>query len=291
MRRRHIKFLMLIVATFITTSLFLSAQTTPDIFAKIEADRDNIFVNEPFNLTLSVYSTKTLFREMDLSSMPNPDQLKIISNFKEVGMKQNGAHSVSRFRCKVRATTAGPINISPELGLTIITKKKDGFFFMNEIRTVRRIKVQALPLKITPIPATGRPADFSGAIGQFGFNVSVTPTDVAVGDLITAAMKISGEGYFGNNFDAPSISPGRSFKAYQLKELPVIKENERIFQQTIIPQSTNAVKISSVSFSGTFMVALSSNSNSFSISSSINHDKEDRLVEPFPSSLPCQFCC
>jgi hypothetical protein len=44
------------------------------------------------------------------------------------------------------------------------------------------------------LPEEGRPDNYSGAVGQFVFDVKVKPTEVALGDPITITLQITGEG-------------------------------------------------------------------------------------------------
>ncbi|MCF7855602.1 MAG: hypothetical protein K9N51_12445, partial [Candidatus Pacebacteria bacterium] len=106
--------------------------------------------------------------------------------------------------------------------------------------------VSPLALTVLSVPDTGRPADWSKAIGAFGFKVAATPQDVSVGDIVTLRMEISGKGHR-VGMVPPGVSPGRNFKAYDSKQVSD-DGNTIIFEQVIIPQSTNAVSIPPVSF-------------------------------------------
>lgn len=228
-----------------------AAQAQPSVSVKIEADRDNIYCHETFELTLLIHSANLrLDKNMELLSLPDKNRLRL-GNFKELPVTRrrqgNQIYEVRRFRCKAYAMEPGIIDISPELVVTILTRERHTFFMTN-VRTPRKIRVEPLTLSINPLPELGKPADFSGAIGQFSFNVDVVPADVAVGDLITAVMKIHGSGYL-DEISPPRISPGRHFKVYDPKLVLDKPSGEKAFEQIVIPQSTNAVEISAISFS------------------------------------------
>ena len=223
----------------------------PYVSAAIEADRDGIFHNEIFKLTLCISSAGLgLGQNFDLTSLPDRNLL-CLEEFKELPVQQERhdgqIHEIRRFRCNARAIKPGTINISPELGFTILTRERQGFF-MTTVQTQQKISVKPLTLTITPIPESGKPSDFSGVVGQFSFDIEVAPCEVAVGDLITAVMKIRGSGYL-EEISQPRISPGRNFKVYDPKLVSGTGPDEKTFEQIIIPQSTNAVEISAISFS------------------------------------------
>lgn len=229
-----------------------TAQTSgPYVSAAIEADRDGIFYHETFKLTLYISSAGLqLGQNFELTSLPDRNVLHI-EDFKELPIQQKHydgqIHEIRSFRCNARATRPGTINISPELGFTILTRERQGFF-MTTVQTQRKIPVKLLTLTISPLPEPGKPSDFSGAVGQFSFDVDLSPCEVAVGDLITAVIKIRGNGYL-EEISPPRISPGRNFKVYDPKLVSDTVSDEKTFEQIIIPQSTNAVEISAISFS------------------------------------------
>ena len=57
-----------------------------------------------------------------------------------------------------------------------------------------RVKPTVLAPDALPLPDTGRPANFTGAVGVLEFNAFARPTTVRVGDPIELVMEISGDG-------------------------------------------------------------------------------------------------
>ena len=53
-------------------------------------------------------------------------------------------------------------------------------------------------IEVLDVPAAGRPANFSGLIGDFKITAEAAPDEVAVGDPITLRVDISGPAYLGN---------------------------------------------------------------------------------------------
>jgi len=75
------------------------------------------------------------------------------------------------------------------------------------------VKSQDVKIKVLPLPAEGKPANFSGAVGDFSISATATPNELSVGDPLAVDITIDGSG----NFDAlnpPSLVPPEGWKAY-----------------------------------------------------------------------------
>lgn len=131
-------------------------------------------------------------------------------------------------------------------------------FFRNAMAsmgTKKEVTIQnaAQTLKVLPLPQANRPADFSGAVGQFEIEASATPTSVNVGDPITLRLKITGTG----NFDRVSsdlLAADSHWKTYSPKSHfdpadSVGYQGAKTFEQPIIPNDAGVTSVPSVSFS------------------------------------------
>lgn len=75
------------------------------------------------------------------------------------------------------------------------------------------VKSQEVKIKVLPLPTAGKPAHFSGAVGDFSISATASPNELAVGDPLAVDITIDGIG----NFDAlnpPSLMPPDGWKAY-----------------------------------------------------------------------------
>jgi hypothetical protein len=127
----------------------------------------------------------------------------------------------------------------------------DQFFNQTEARPLP-LTLEPVAVEVRPLPVAGRPADFSGAIGQWNLAVTAKPAEVAVGDPITLTIKISGTG----NIDlvpTPKLAGLDEFKTYD----PTIKTTkndlntagERVIQQVLIARDTNVKQLPEVRLS------------------------------------------
>jgi len=236
-------FLGIILASAVTAN----AQLVGDLVtAEVSASRDKVYVNEQFQLILSITSLGvSLDQNFQLLSMPDKNKI-IFSEFKELpgerNLQGNQIRDKRRFVCDARALTPETLGVAPYIKLGIVS----GFGPFRQI-SYNTIKAKELALPVLPLPEGGKPKSFSGAIGQFTLQTEVSPSDVAIGDLITVTTTIKGKGYI-EPVSTINIPLAPNFKVYPSKTVPGIESNTRIFEQILVPQSTNATAIPAFSF-------------------------------------------
>jgi hypothetical protein len=89
-------------------------------------------------------------------------------------------------------------------------------FGMNMGTTERRkqvVKSQEVKVKALPLPTEGKPAHFSGAVGDFSISATATPNELSVGDPLAVDITIDGSGNF-EALNPPSLMPPDGWKAY-----------------------------------------------------------------------------
>lgn len=185
---------------------------------------------------------------------------KFLPNVKPGTQVINGqSFNVGVIQGAISPTSTGNVNFGPcTLKARIAVQNRqqgwpDNSFFQEmlgqqQVREVP-ITIEALPITVLPLPDEGRPANFSGAVGQWSLEVTAKPTEVAVGDPITFTIKVSGNG----NIDTvPSLKldPLDGFKTYD----PTVKTTkddlgttgERVIQQVLIARSTDIKQLPEV---------------------------------------------
>lgn len=104
-----------------------------------------------------------------------------------------------------------------------------------------------------PLPTEGRPADFTGAIGQFKATGKASPTTVNVGDPTYLDFTIDGEGNFGS-VRCPALAPSPDWKSYApTSQIHFAEESrtqgEKTFHQAVIPKKNGTLPLPAASFS------------------------------------------
>jgi hypothetical protein len=108
-------------------------------------------------------------------------------------------------------------------------------------------------VKIQALPAEGRPADFSGAVGQFEIASEASTATGTAGDPIQLKVVISGRGNFDRvstdglpaSADWKTYQPGARFEPRDLAGI----SGAKTFEQSIVPTTSGEQEIPAVSFS------------------------------------------
>jgi len=75
------------------------------------------------------------------------------------------------------------------------------------------VKSQEVKIKVLPLPTEGKPANFSGAVGDFSISATATPNELSVGDPLAVDITIDGSGNF-EALNPPGLMPPEGWKAY-----------------------------------------------------------------------------
>jgi hypothetical protein len=195
-----------------------------------------------------------------LNSLGKPEQAETVLNGRP--------YAVLTWHSGLTAVKTGDYTLNFKLPMSVVVaapmpsmSDDDAFnnLFRNAIASMSNSRKDIVitkttePFKVLPLPQAGRPAGFSGAVGQFDAEASATPTKVNAGDPVTLRLKITGSG----NFDRVSTDmlPGdANWKTYSPKSH--FDANDSInyggmktFDQPVIPNNGSVREIPSLAFS------------------------------------------
>ncbi|MFP4472468.1 MAG: BatD family protein [Candidatus Omnitrophota bacterium] len=148
----------------------------------------------------------------------------------------------------------GPITQSAQIVVRDDDRRGGGFFdddffsgFFNRYQT-RPVTVQSegMMFEVKDLPSEGRPAGFSGGVGEYRFTASVSPDGVKVGDPLTLKMTVSGNGDL-SLVDMPEVPETDTFKVYQ-PEITT-QGQQKVLEQVLIPKSAEVSRVPAVEFS------------------------------------------
>lgn len=142
----------------------------------------------------------------------------------------------------------GPASMVASLLIQDNSSNFDSFFdsFFNRVsKRPLQIKSNTTELNVLPLPEEGKPVPFSNGVGQYQFEATISPQEVAVGDPVTVKMAVSGTGRV-DALDLPVITASEQLKVYE----PNIKleGDKKILEQVIIPTTENLSEIPALSF-------------------------------------------
>ncbi len=232
------------------------------IFMVVSTPQANVYLGQKVPIRIKLYINQLPIRNLQFPKFEQNgftmDNFAQPPQYNEV---VNGVqHTVVDYQTFIYPTRPGELNIGPiQISGSLLYRTKGanplggkGFFnddFFNgmfDSYQERPIMVNASAMKINvhQLPTEGKPADFTGAVGQMNFFVTINPYEVHVGDPITLRMKLSGDANF-RSLHMPEFVD-KNFKTYD----PVIKDvdNSRIVEQVIIPSSEEIKQVPAIVF-------------------------------------------
>jgi hypothetical protein len=238
---------------------------TENFFIEQTVDKRRPYVGEQVTLTFRFYQAENLWEQPSLAwpefngftiedLPPNNRYIKIINNKR---------YQVTEIKRAIFPITSGEFVIdSPRLTIRedIFDSFRDPFnMFRRGRRAARSGGPQVLttdPIKLTvrQLPSRGKPADFSGAVGQYNIKVSVDKDSVGVDEPITMKVTLSGTGNI-KSLPAIAIPEMQDFRVYESGKTESISNSggtvsgSKTFEQAVIPVTSGNFQIPSIEFS------------------------------------------
>lgn len=115
------------------------------------------------------------------------------------------------------------------------------------------LRTELKAVKVRSLPAAGRPADFSGAVGQFEVSSEAAPTQLTAGDPITLRLRVNGQGNFDRVYSR-GLEASTAWKSYPPSAQFEPADNAgyagtKTFDQAVVPLNAGQEKIPSLRFS------------------------------------------
>ena len=238
-----------------------------DLFITATASKTNVFEQEAFVLTYKIYTRES---NLQLNNAKLPDFKGFHSQ--EIEMTTNARWTPEHYRGRNYYTTvyrqfvlfpqqSGKLYIDPAQFQMTIGKPVqsddpfDAFFNggSNVIEIKKSIATPKIAINVNPLPA-GKPADFSGGVGEFTVSSSINSKELKTNDAITIKLVISGTGNL-KLISNPEIKFPEDFEVYDPKvdnQVRLTREGltgNRVIEYLAIPRHAGTYKIPGVSFS------------------------------------------
>ena len=227
-----------------------------NIFLKMYVSKQEAYLNEIIPLTIKLYVSGLAVRDIEypvfscngfsVDKFVKPAQYREVLNGKE--------YEVIEFKTNIFGIRTAKLVLGPaQLKCNLLVENRrqrsfssfDSFFGRREIRPLS-LKSKEIPITVNDLPEEGKPKDFSGAVGNFTFDLKAEPREIKVGDPITLKMIIKGIGNF-NTVTCPKLEADKSFKIYD----PEVKQEDGVktFDQILMPYTDTVKEIPKITFS------------------------------------------
>ncbi|MBN2290439.1 MAG: protein BatD [Candidatus Glassbacteria bacterium] len=224
------------------------ASSTPDgnIFIRGTVDKQEVYLGEQVIYTFGFYNRVNL--------MENPNYTPASFNgFWVEELDQSArrlqrnvggrAYMVQELRYALFPTIGGEAAISPAR-LTISLSNVWDFF--NRGRSYN-LQTSELKIKVKPLPETGKPKIFSGAVGQFRISTRLDKKEVKQGEAITLEVVVSGSGNL-KTVAEPVLPEMDDFDIYGSKSEEKIERSDagiggrKVFSYVIVPRKAGEIR-------------------------------------------------
>lgn len=112
----------------------------------------------------------------------------------------------------------------------------------------KTLKTKPIPLTVQPLPVLNRPANFSGAVGDFSISAQVDRKKLKVKNALTLSLTIKGNGKL-NNLTPPNISSSQGFRVNPPTQINGDTENNLQFNYVVVPIKAGRLQIPVIDFS------------------------------------------
>lgn len=236
------------------------------IFFQLSAPKNQVYLDQQIPLQMKLYVTDLSVSDIQMPSVKGVGlSVDAFEEPRQYNQVLNGVrYDVVEFNVKVYPTRSGRLEIGPiQIQANLLyrqasnRRRRSGFgsffdddFFNNVFDSVQRrpIKVESnsLAIQVKDMPSYPYEGTFSGAVGQFSFDASVSPVEVNVGDPITVRLQVIGAGGL-KSIEVPSYQESDDFKVYE----PQIKEenDRKILEQVLIARHENVSEVPQIAFS------------------------------------------
>jgi len=151
----------------------------------------------------------------------------------------------------------GKLNIEPlslDISVQVPTNRRDIFGRRMMAQAHRTVSAGSKTINVKPLPEAGKPADFSGAVGDFSFDVYMSKTELKASESLQAKVEVKGKGNL-KLINLPKISLPSSLEVFEPEHKENVQTNLDGMQgsisdtYTVVPQYKGKYPTPSISFS------------------------------------------
>ncbi len=238
-------------------------EAAENIHLVAEVSNNNPFLNEPLTVVYKLYvGPNTGVENWRETDTPRYNDFWS-QNIDIKGIKiMNGKYKGEDYRYVVLRKAVlypqktGKLEIEPlvlDVTVAVPTNRRD--IFGGRMMTQVHVPVSAgrRTINVKPLPE-GKPSDFTGAVGQFEFNVTTSKNRLDASESLQAKVEVSGKGNL-KLFELPKLNLPSSLEVYEPEHSENVRTNLSGMRgkisdsYTVVPQYQGKYPIPSISFS------------------------------------------
>ena len=231
------------------------------LFLRAVVDKDNVYQGQKITLTYRVYFRVDIVQNQvnklpDLTGFWNEDvkmqqQQPRVETYKGVKYNVADVKQILLFPEHAGNITIDPFEISFVARVRVATGDIMDQFFGGNVQDIS-YTAKSLPVvvHVKPLPETGKPESYAGAVGNFNVEASVDKTELKANEALNYKIKITGAG---NIKLLKNLNPAfpADFEKYDPKIIDTVNggAGSRIYNYLLIPRHKGDFTIPEVKFS------------------------------------------
>ena len=239
--------------------------TDENIRVVAEISNSSPFLNEGLTVVYKLYFRNPI-SITDVQELESPSYGDFWSNKINIGRAQvnpRGRYKGEPFnevvwqKVVLYPQKSGKLDLEPltlNLSLTVPSNRRDLFGRRILRQGQKTITAGRRILNVKPLPLEGQPESFSGAVGEFDFDVILSKDELKASESFQAKIKVDGKGNL-NLFKLPEINVPNTLEVYEPERSEKIKTTLTGTQgsieenYTIVPQYQGKYPIPQIQFS------------------------------------------
>ncbi len=235
-----------------------------NMFFVAEISNTSPYLNEPISITYKLYFSKNIaVRNYDILDTPKYNDFW--SN--DIPIKgyplQQGTFKGKPFyyyvfkKIVLYPQKSGNLTIKPysiNVFVDVPTNRRDIFGQRMYKKAEKSLTAGSRRIKVKPLPEEGRPESFTGAVGNFDFDVIASKTSLSASESLQAKVQVKGNGNL-KLFELPKLNVPSSLEAYDPERDTKVATSLRGMRgsvsdnYTLVPQYQGKYPIPALSFS------------------------------------------
>ena len=239
--------------------------TDENIRLVAEISDSNPYLNEGMTVVYKLYFRNPISIS-DVQEMESPtfgDFWSQMINIGRVQVNPRGNYNGEQFnevvwrKVVLYPQKTGPLEIEPltlNLSLSVPTNQRDLFGRQIPVQSQKVITTGKKRINVRTLPLTDQPAEFSGAVGQFDFDVILDKSALKASESFQVKVKVNGNGNL-KLFNLPRINVPKTLEVYEPEHKEEVKVTLSGMQgsvedvYTIVPQFQGKYPIPTLEFS------------------------------------------
>jgi hypothetical protein len=243
-----------------------SAGSNDNVLVKAFINKSKVYVGEEVTVTFKLYFRVDIL-QLKVAAMPAFDGFFLQEAKENSAQSRETINGITYAVTEVKKTYAlpqrsGKLTIDP-FEIECIIRQRSNRKPRDIIEQMMgtgyedvpvKAKSKPLTLEVMPLPEAGKPAGFSGAVGDYNYKVQLSKDKVKANDAVNLTITLSGKGNI-KLIEAPKVAFPEDFETYDVK----VKDNisagpggisgSKTFDYLVIPRHEGDYKIDNLNFS------------------------------------------